>query len=75
MAGTRTGTPWIYDFGRDTVRQFLVASALFCSTSSTSTACRVDAVASMLYWIIPATPGVVPNVDGGNHNYEARSAS
>ncbi len=30
---------YVFDFGRREVRNFLVANALFCSTSSTSTAC------------------------------------
>ncbi|WP_432463214.1 1,4-alpha-glucan branching protein GlgB [Agarivorans sp. QJM3NY_33] len=65
---------YIYDFGRDTVRQFLVASALIWLDKFHVDGLRVDAVASMLYWDYSREEGEwVPNVDGGNHNYEAIS--
>nr|WP_321268879.1 1,4-alpha-glucan branching protein GlgB [uncultured Tolumonas sp.] len=65
---------YIYDFGRDTVRQFLIASALFWLDHFHIDGLRVDAVASMLYWDYSRDEGQwVPNLDGGNHNYEAIS--
>ncbi|WP_198552469.1 1,4-alpha-glucan branching protein GlgB [Psychromonas sp. MB-3u-54] len=65
---------YIYDFGRDHVRQFLVASALIWLDKFHVDGLRVDAVASMLHWDYSREEGEwVPNVDGGNHNYEAIS--
>ena len=65
---------YIYDFGRDNVRQFLVASALYWLDHFHIDGLRVDAVASMLYWDYSRKAGEwVPNVHGGNHNYEAIS--
>ncbi|MFC3120493.1 1,4-alpha-glucan branching protein GlgB [Agaribacter flavus] len=64
----------IYDFGKDTVRQFLVANALYWFDKFHVDGIRVDAVASMLYLDYSRKDGEwVPNVDGGNHNYEAIS--
>lgn len=64
----------IYDFGKDYVRQFLVASALYWLEHFHVDGIRVDAVASMLYWDYSRKAGEwIPNIDGGNHNYEAIS--